>query len=82
MKFEQFVNTIVSSINNLVVPIIFALAFLTFIWGVFDLFFLSVGDIQKQSKARSFILYGLIGMAILFSVWGLVSILLNTFGLS
>ncbi len=81
MTFEQFVNSIVTFINQLIVPVIFALAFLTFIWGVFDLFFLSVGDVQKQSRARSFILYGLIGMAVLFSVWGLVSILLKTFGL-
>ncbi len=81
MTFEQFVNSIVSLINQLIVPVIFALAFLTFVWGVFDLFFLSVGDVQKQNKARSFILYGLIGMAVLFSVWGLVSVLLNTFGL-
>ncbi len=82
MTFAIFVQHILSLINQVVVPLIFALAFLTFVWGIFNYFFLGSDDASKQEKARSFILYGLLGMVILFSVWGLVSILLNTFGLT
>lgn len=82
MTFANLVQNILSFINQVVVPFIFALAFLTFIWGVFNLFFLGSDDSGKQEKARSFMLYGLLGMVVLFSVWGLVSILLNTFGLT
>ncbi len=81
MTFALFVKSILSIINHAVVPIIFAFAFITFIWGIFNFFFLGSDDTGKQEKARSFMLYGLLGMVVLFSVWGLVSILLNTFGL-
>ncbi len=81
MTFANFVQHILSFINQVVVPFIFAITFLTFIWGIFNYFFLGSDDTGKQEKARSFMLYGLLGMVVLFSVWGRVSILLNTFGL-
>lgn len=82
MTFAHFVQSILSLINQVVVPLIFTLAFLTFIWGIFNYFIFGGDDVTKQESARSFMLYGLLGMVVLFSVWGLVSILLNTFGLA
>ncbi len=81
MTFAHFVQNILLLVNQVIVPLIFAIAFLTFIWGIFNYFFLSTGDAAKQGQARSFMIYGILGMVVLFSVWGLVSISLNTFGL-
>lgn len=73
---------VIQFINSILVPLIFALAFFVFIWGVF-LYFISGGhDEEKQAKGKSLMLYGLIGFFVMVSVWGLVNILVGTFNLN
>jgi hypothetical protein len=86
MTFAQFIGNsnsgIIGLIQTVIVPVIFALAFLAFIWGVIKYFFIHGGNEAKREEGRYFILWGIIGMAVLFSVWGFVKILLSTLGLS
>jgi hypothetical protein len=70
---------VINLINNVAVPLVFALAFIVFIWGVFSLFILSRGNEEKQAEARNLILYGLVGFFLMVVVWGLVNILVGTF---
>lgn len=87
MTFAQFVGRngaegIIGAINTVVVPFIIALAFFVFIWGVINYFFLHSDDETKRAEGRQFILWGLIGMVMLFSVWGFVNIMLSTLGIA
>ncbi len=86
MTFAQFIGSgstgLIGVLNTIVVPIIFALAFLMFIWGVVDSFLLHPGDETKRAEGRQFILWGILGMVLLFSVWGVVNILLSTLGIA
>ncbi len=86
MTFAQFVGSgttgIIGAINTVVVPIILALAFAVFIFGVVKYFFLNSEDEGKRAEGRQFMLWGIVGMAILFSVWGLVNALLSTLGIT
>ncbi len=86
MTFAQFVGSgssgLIGALNTVVVPVIFALAFLVFVWGVANYFIFSVGDEEKRRAGKQFILWGIIGMVVLFSVWGLVNLLLSTLGLT
>ena len=75
----QFIITI---INTVAVPVLFAVAFIVFIFGIFQYFILSKGDEEKQGLGRSLMLWGLIGFFVMVSVWGLVNILIGTFGLN
>jgi len=86
MTFAQFVGSggtgIIGVINTVVVPFIGTLAFAAFVWGVVQYFFFNNnGDVTKLKEGRDFILWGVIGMAVLFSVWGFVDILLSTLGI-
>jgi len=81
MTFAAFAFGIVGLINNVAVPLIFALAFLAFIWGVFNYFIVGATDETKQKEGREFVIWGLFGMFVLFTVWGLVNVFLTTFGL-
>lgn len=67
-------------INAVVVPLIFAIAFLTFIWGVYQYLIAGAADAEKRDKGRNFIIYGIIGFFIMVSVWGLVNVVVRTFG--
>ena len=71
---------IIGLINVVIVPVIFALAFLVFIYGVVKYFFVHGGDEVKRGEGRQFILWGIIGIVVLLSVWGLVNLLLSTLG--
>jgi hypothetical protein len=86
MTFAQFVGNgssgLIGAMNTVVVPVIFVLAFLVFIWGVVKYFFLNGSDEGSREEGRQFILWGIIGMVVLFSVWGLVNLLLSTLGLT
>ncbi|OGG78018.1 hypothetical protein A3A36_00930 [Candidatus Kaiserbacteria bacterium RIFCSPLOWO2_01_FULL_52_12b] len=86
MTFKQFIGEgstgIIGVLNTVVVPVIFALAFLVFIWGLLKYFFLNGGDEAKHSLGRQFVLWGILGMVVLFTVWGFVNILLSTLGIA
>lgn len=82
MSFKGYVDGIIDLLNTVVVPVIFALAFLVFVWGVVNYFILHGGDEGKRAEGREFALWGIIGIAVLFSVWGFVSLLLSTLGLA
>jgi hypothetical protein len=85
-SFKDFIGSgstgIVGLLNTIAVPVIFALSFLVFVWGVLNYLFLHGGNEEKRAEGRQFILWGVLGMVILFSVWGLVNMLLSTLGIS
>ena len=88
MTFAQFVGVdstghltgsgIIGVLNTVVVPVIFAFAFAAFIWGIVNYFFHE----EKREEARNFALWGILGMVVLFSVWGFVNLMLSTLGIS
>ncbi len=86
MTFAQFVGNgqsgIIGAINTAVVPVIFAFAFAAFIWGVTKYFFINADDETKRAEGKQFVLWGILGMVVLFSVWALVNMLLSTLGIA
>lgn len=86
MTFKDFIGSgstgIIGVLNTIVVPIIFAFAFAAFVWGVIKYYIFSQGDETKLAEGRQFVLWGLLGMAFLFSIWGVVNILLSTLGIA
>ena len=67
-------------ITKSVVPLLFSLALAMFIWGVVQ-YVINNDEEAKKDKGKQFMIWGLIALAIMVSVWGVVSILGNTFGL-
>ncbi len=63
---------------NGVVPVLIALAVVYFIWGVIS--YVLAGDEEAKSAGRDRIIFGIIGLAVIVAVWGLVRILTETFG--
>jgi len=75
---EDLGSLVINLINNVAVPVVFALAFIVFIWGVFQYFVQGGQDEEKRDAGKNLMLYGLIGFFIMVSVWGLVNILVGT----
>lgn len=68
-------------INSVLVPLVFAVAFVVFIWGVFTYFIASGDNDEKRENGKKLMLYSIVGFFLMVSVWGLVNILLGTFNL-
>jgi hypothetical protein len=69
---------IINFINNVLVPVLFALAFIVFLWGAFTAFILGASDGTAKEKGKNLMLWGLIGFFVMISIWGLVNILVGT----
>ena len=67
-------------ILNLLVPVVIALAVVVFLFGIFK--YVTAKDDTAKQEARSIILYGVIVLFVMVAIWGLVNILIATFGLS
>ncbi len=73
---------IIGVINNILVPVLMAIAFIVFLWGVYKYFILGAADEKSRADGRQFTLWGIIGFVVILSLWGLVNLLMGTFGLS
>jgi hypothetical protein len=73
---------IINTINNVLVPVIFAVAFIVFLWGAFKTFILGANDAGVKESGKNLMLWGLIGFFVMVSVWGLVNILTGTISFS
>jgi hypothetical protein len=68
----------VNELINTVIPLIIALGVLYFVFGVVS--YVIGADEEAKKKGRDRIIYGIIGLAVIVGVWGLVGILNRTFG--
>lgn len=75
-NFKELVTSIISCFLTPMVTLLVSLAVVTFIYGVFK-FVKSEGE-DKQS-GREFMFWGIVGLFVMVSLWGLVSILQSTF---
>ena len=73
---------VIDVINGVLVPVLFAIVFIVFLWGVAKAYIISRGNEAEVKKGHALMLWGLIGFAVMLSVWGLVNIVDSTFGLS
>lgn len=81
-KLSAFLNQFIVLIDNVLVPLIFAMAFIVFLYGIFQYFILGGANEEKRDTGKQLMLYGFIGFFIMVSVWGIVNLLVGSFGLS
>lgn len=74
------VISIVSNIINALIPITISLTVVYFLYGV-STYVLNSGDPEKRSEGRQVMLYGIVALFVMTSVWGLVNLITNTFSL-
>src|SRR3989338_4677306 len=74
------IPTLVTAINgviNLVFPVLVGIAVIVIIWGIFQMI-LNAGDEEARKAGRTKLLWGIIGVFLMLSVWGLINILVGS----
>lgn len=56
----------------------FMVAFLVFFWGVV-VFIANAGNETKIKEGKKFLLWGIITLFVMMSIWGILNLLMNTF---
>jgi hypothetical protein len=81
MDITTFLKKVDALVLNPIILLLFALSTVYFIYGAIKYLSLDPSD-GKRSEARDAIIWGLVGMLIMFSVYGLIGFVLTTFGVS
>lgn len=76
---QGIANGLISFINGTLVQLVFALAFIMFLWGLFNNFILGATSEDKRTEGKQLMLWGIIAFFVMVSVWGLVNILTSSF---
>lgn len=80
-NLDQFIVNVDTYIINPLIILLFAVAVVYFLWGVFQ--FLSNPDNEEmKTNGKQHMMYGILGITIMMAVWTLLSIILNTLEIS
>lgn len=71
--------TAVERILDRILPVIIAIAVIYFVYNAF--MYMIAADEERKGEAKSKMIYGIIALFVMVSVWGLVNILTGTFDL-
>lgn len=78
----QYVTDFLTTIGdwiNILIPTLIGLALVVFFWGLVT--YIWGGGTDKE-KAKGLMIWGVVAIAIMVSIWGVVSLLQNVFGIS
>ena len=76
-----FLLQFVALIDLVLVPLLFAVAFIVFIFGIYRFFIQGGANEEKRETGKQLMVWGFIGFFIMFTVWGIVNLLKNSSGL-
>lgn len=74
-------NKVITVIVNPLITLMFAVALVYFLFGVFQ-FVQNADSEDAREQGKQHILWGIIGMFIMVAVFGIMRIVLNTFGIA
>jgi uncharacterized membrane protein YidH (DUF202 family) len=76
-NIDQFIANVNKLIINPLIILLFALAVVYFLYGVFE-FISNQENEEKRSKGKSHMIWGIIGITIMMGVFTIIHIILNT----
>lgn len=78
---DDFIHNVNRLILNPLIQLVFAVALIVFLYGMVE-FLINQESEEKKTAGKRHMLWGVIGMTIMFSVWGILTIVLDTFNIT
>jgi len=69
---------LVNTVINALVPIIISLALVVFFWGLV-MYLVKIGDDAERKKGVSLMIWGVVAIFVMVSIWGIIRLLQSTF---
>ncbi len=76
----DLLDRIIDYVINPAVKIVFTLGLFFFLWGFIE-FLWKLKDGEVDNDGKQHMVYGLLGMLIMVSVYGIIALVMNTFGI-
>ncbi len=67
------------AIFGLIVPLLFSVSFVVFIWGSFQYFIAGGHDEEAREKGKSLMFYALLLLVVMGAVWAALRLIANAF---
>ena len=77
-SFAGLVDGILGIINTLI-PALFALVFVFFVWKIIDSWILNAGDETKRNEGKQYALWAVLMFVLMVSTWGIVAMMRASF---
>lgn len=77
-NFAELVDVFLELIG-LLIPVVFGLAVLVFMWGLMKAWILNGGSETEVQKGKQIALWGVIAFTVMVGIWGILAILQATF---
>jgi len=80
----SYLSSLINGAKTLLDQLVVFLIALAVVWFIFNVirYTMTADDEDKKASARSQMIWGIIAIAVIVSVWGLVAILQNIFGVN
>lgn len=79
-QINTFVGRITTFINNTLIPLVFAIALIVFIWGMFRYFIHKGAEDREQGKQLA--IWAVVAFVLMVSIWGIVNLIAGGLGFS
>ncbi len=77
---SSLISKLAIYVLNPFIELLFGVALILFLWGAFQYFIYSNDSTARQTGANH-LLWGIVGMGIMFGVYGIIHLALGTFGI-
>lgn len=79
-SLQDFLVDILYIFNDVVIPLIFAIAIVAFMWNAVRFFILKGKDEAGQESAKRLALYGIMALVAMLVLWGIVRMAVSAIG--
>lgn len=81
-EISSLFNSFTTFINSTLIPLVFAIALLVFLYGIFKYFILGGGDEESRKQGRQLMMYSIAGFVVMVSIFGIVNLVASGLNLN
>lgn len=70
----------IGDIINLIIPLMVAIALIAFFYGLI-IYLFSQGNEENKGKGKGIMLWGIVALFVMVSIWGIVRVIADTFNI-
>lgn len=76
--YKGLVDFIINIIN-IIIPVLFGVVFVYFVWKIIDSWVINAGDEEKIKEGKQYAFTAVIVFVVMLSAWGIVKMLQSSF---
>lgn len=81
-NLQSLATSVMTFINGVLVPLVIALGFLFFVWGMFNFFIAGSSNEENREKGKQVMIYSILAFVLIVAFWGIINLLVGSLGLT